>query len=650
MRKFDLRKFVFLLLLLGTSSGAWAQTPLIWGSSPFQDSLWSTDTTTYTIVNRVAPSLAGFTITGMNGIAWDPITHQTYVIMKVSGVSGRVLGTMDLPTGVCTQIGNLGDNFASISFREDGQLFGVTGDGATVPETMYLIDKTNATKVVAAALGAGVDGEVICYNYDDDFFYHWSGNGTVIMEKVMSVAPYTATNIPISGAAGGETFGAIYIGNSTFIISNISSNLKHVNTSGAYSSTTLSNNPDDLRGLVMPPSASFSADTICQGDSATWNLMPGQARDSAVYHWGDGTSTVVFPAASATHTYTTAGSFTTYMVLKNDTVGEDTLWSAPIRVNALPLVALVPGTDTIMCFADSLNLVATNGGTSQWYMNGAPIVSATTPNLTVTTNGVYNMIKINQNGCQDSSATGVAVVFGDQPVADLGADSTICDGDTLCFGLNNPGDVTYLWSTGSTTSFECVTSSGTYSVAATDSVGCVATDTVAVTVLLTPTPSVNIDTTGCPTVIFTVTDPNGTSWDWDFGDGGTASGNPVTHVYTSNGVYNGTITASNACFTVVDSGTVTINCIIGVENGLANAVHIAPNPSNGSFMLTAALPTASSLSYEISDLNGRILMTQRYDDVRSNWSEVIDFHGAAGLYFLSVKAGEDMAVYRLVIQ
>ncbi|HLP20639.1 MAG TPA: hypothetical protein VK174_10075, partial [Chitinophagales bacterium] len=216
-----------LCLALWTSVSAFGQTyppeTKIWGASPFQDSLWSLDPVTFQIEDRIGPTLPGFTITGMTGMAFDPCEFKTYIICKVSGVTGRVLCTIDLPTGVCTQVGNLGDNFSSITFRKDGQLFGVTGNGATVPETLYEIDKTNGNKTLAAALGAGADGEVICYNPVDDLIYHWSGNGTVVFEKVLATAPYTATNIPIIGTTNGETFGAMHWRADTFLISNISS-------------------------------------------------------------------------------------------------------------------------------------------------------------------------------------------------------------------------------------------------------------------------------------------------------------------------------------------------------------------------------------------------------------------------------------------
>ncbi len=168
------------------------------------------DTFAYILGSGIQVTLAGFTITGVNSVTIDPTTGVAYAVVKVSTVSGRVLVTVDLTTGVATQIGNLGDNFASIAFRGDGQLFGVTGDGASVRETLYEIDKTDGTKTLAQSLGAGADGEVIAYNPRDGFFYHWSGNATVVFEKFPSTAPYVPiTNIPVIGTIN-ETFGAVW--------------------------------------------------------------------------------------------------------------------------------------------------------------------------------------------------------------------------------------------------------------------------------------------------------------------------------------------------------------------------------------------------------------------------------------------------------
>lgn len=260
------------LALIAASPVANAQ---LWGSSPFQNgvtpeqgALYSFDPDTLTWIDGKHVTLPGFTITGITGLTTHPTlvppndadNGKIYAILKVSGVSGRVLATINPADGLATQIGNLGDNFSSLSFREDGQLFGVTGNGATVPETMYLIDKATAVKTLATPLGAGADGDIIAYNPVDDFFYHWSGNGNVIYERIQSTAPYTITNIPIFGTTSGETFGAVWdpcqprtigpVSALGFIGSNISSQFNYWSTDGTVSAS-VGSNPDDMRGLAL---------------------------------------------------------------------------------------------------------------------------------------------------------------------------------------------------------------------------------------------------------------------------------------------------------------------------------------------------------------------------------------------------------------
>eukprot|EP01034_Spumella_vulgaris_P004017 gene4017-5134_t len=269
MRKFfTLLLPVFALCFLGNTVHAQLTPPhaLVYGASPFQDSLWAVDTSAgWQVTRRLGPTLPGFTITGINGLALDPCGFQTYAILKVSGVSGRVLATINLQNAVCTQVGNLGDNFSAITFDRNGQLYGVTGDGATVPESFYSIDKTNGTATLLRALGNGADGEVICYNYGSNQFYHWSGNGTIVYEKIDPLSPYTITGIS-SGTGFGETFGALYLSPNRFLISNIASSFRYQDTLNNYG-PVLINLPDDLRGLVMLPDFVLSDDTLCAKDT-----------------------------------------------------------------------------------------------------------------------------------------------------------------------------------------------------------------------------------------------------------------------------------------------------------------------------------------------------------------------------------------------
>lgn len=251
-----------IMSLLATALSTLLSLPVqaqLYGTSPFQNGggdmgalyRFDVDTGAYTLGTGIQVTLAGFTITGINSVTVDPTDGLVYAVLKVAAVSGRVLATIDVNTGIATQIGNLGDNFSSLSFREDGQLFGATGDGATVPETLFLINKATAATVIATALGAGADGEVIAYNPVDDLFYHWSGNGTVVFESILSVPPFTVTNIPIIGTTSGETFGAVWDGcQDVFIGSNIGSSFNLWNPNGTVS-PAFGSNPDDIRGMAL---------------------------------------------------------------------------------------------------------------------------------------------------------------------------------------------------------------------------------------------------------------------------------------------------------------------------------------------------------------------------------------------------------------
>lgn len=89
-------------------------------------------------------------------------------------------------TGEAVTIGQLTDNFASLAFDEKSNLYGVTGDGATVAETIYLVDQTNGLATHFMTLGNGDDGETIAYNYDNGFMYHYSGwsNSNQVWEEI----------------------------------------------------------------------------------------------------------------------------------------------------------------------------------------------------------------------------------------------------------------------------------------------------------------------------------------------------------------------------------------------------------------------------------------------------------------------------------
>lgn len=672
-------------------------TPKIYGASPFQDSLWSVDTTNFSIVDRLAPSLSGFTITGINGMAYDPTTYQTFVIMKVSGVSGRVLGTIDLNTGICTQVGNLGDNFSSITFHENGQLYGATGDGAAVPESLYLIDKTDATKTLLYAMGNGADGEIINFNRSDDMIYHWSGNGTMVYEKFpASNVVYTPTNIVIIGTPGGETFGSLYLNPTTFLNSTISSNFRRVSTNGTYSDA-MGANPDDLRGLVMPPQFAISTDTLCE---EVGELFIGagslQLFDSIVYHWGDGTSSIT-ALSGASHIYTAPGDYTIRIELDNGFIRDTIPTTFDIHVNNIPTVTI--SGSTALCPGGSVTLTGTSGGFSQWYMNGVILPGETTNTYNASVAGIYNMTKTNLNGCSDSSHTSLILMDVPNPTVFIGNDTTVCGSITLDAG--NTGG-TYIWSTSGTSQTETISISGSYNVEVTDTNGCVSGDTIIVSINPNPVFSLGADSAACasmtigagisgtylwfdnstdstitltasgsyyltvtdalgcsstdtinatihalPSVALTASETTVCTYDPDLILSGTPSGGTYSGTSVSGNQFDPSVgagsynlayeyTDGNGC-TNSDTLTITVDGCAGLGENTDSSLHIYPNPSTGIFHLENPVNGAK---IEVIDLFGKVIY--RITDVPAGITQIDLQQQSEGTYFIFTTTPDGM--------
>lgn len=79
----------------------------------------------------------------------------------------------------------------------------------------------------------------------------------------------------------------------------------------------------------------------------------------------------------------------------------------------------------------------------------------------------------------DGSSTltdSVTVVVQPLPIVNLGADQSICEGDSIILNVDNPGS-TYLWSTGQTNKAITVNTAGTYWVIVDNGV-CIGNDTI----------------------------------------------------------------------------------------------------------------------------------------------------------------------------
>ncbi|MBK6723597.1 MAG: hypothetical protein IPG58_10115 [Acidobacteria bacterium] len=199
-------------------------------------------------------TLPGFTVYSSQAMTARPSDGVLFAIVQTaaSTSTARRLVTIDPATGVATDIGSLGINMATLAFRANGVLYGVTGNGGTNPETLYTINTTNAAITLVTPLGNGADGETIAF-HPNGLLYHSSGNGTALFESV-NVDTFVVTPI---GSASSEMFAMGYSpANSQLYGSDIGNLLFTINiATGAR--TTVGTIPavSDNRGLAIytPP-------------------------------------------------------------------------------------------------------------------------------------------------------------------------------------------------------------------------------------------------------------------------------------------------------------------------------------------------------------------------------------------------------------
>lgn len=258
---------------------------IVAGASTTSNLVYKLNQADYSLVGGAALSatlIPANTIDGFVSIATDPTSGIHYALIIEDGVPGVVLTTISLQTGQCNKIAELGDNFKTIAFNANGNLFGITGEVSPNPETMYRIDKTTGALSPFRILMSGSDDEVLSYNNNDHYFYHWSGNPTDTWNRFDTTGLDVVEPLTF-GATGAGVIGALYDGGS-FIVSNTDQELRAWDVMGVIG-TPLYTFTEPVRGLVTQTrESSITAATstaICPGSSVTLEVTGG----TGGYQW-----------------------------------------------------------------------------------------------------------------------------------------------------------------------------------------------------------------------------------------------------------------------------------------------------------------------------------------------------------------------------
>lgn len=285
-----------------------------------------------------------------------------------------------------------------------------------------------------------------------------------------------------------------------------------------YSDTTV------ITEYIITP-VTLGADLMYVCDSASsFTLYPNYSTGG--FLWSDGSANPTFSAP-------TIGTYHVEYTNANTCVSRDT-----IELYAPPIPSVNIGVDTIICHGDTLTLDAYEPFARSFvWQDGS---TDTTFIVNSNNNGTYHVMLTDTNGCQ---AFDTITVLYNHVTPQLRADTSICYDVTIPVDGSYPeANITYLWSTGETTTAINVNQDTTYWLQLTDSIGCIGVDTF----VLSHHPSANLgeDIEYVCDSVFQVLDPGVPAGTFLWHDGST---NP-TFLPTMQGTYWVEIWDINGCY------------------------------------------------------------------------------------------------------
>lgn len=303
----------------------------------------------------------------------------------------------------------------------------------------------------------------------------------------------------------------------------------------------------------LPVVSAGSNVDICKRDSVQL-----QATGANTYTWSP---PVKLSCTGCPSPFAKPDTTTTYTVIGIDTNGCKDTASVTVTVKPLPVISVSASRSTI-CENDTVQLLATGGSPYSWIPNnGLSCQTCANPVATPQYPTTY-LVTGFLNGCGDTASVFVDVI--PKPPVSAGPDKEYCIGGSET--LTATGAKTYTWSPAA--GLSCTncpspvanpSATTVYSVTGVDSIGCLATDNVTVTVNPLPTINAGEDKTACEGQPLQLNVTGGISYIWSPAAGlsCTACPGPLATI-NSTATYTVTGTDAKGC---TSSDEVTINVI-----------------------------------------------------------------------------------------
>jgi gliding motility-associated-like protein len=310
--------------------------------------------------------------------------------------------------------------------------------------------------------------------------------------------------------------------------------------------------------VVAKPQVNLGeSDTLC--DASTLLLDPSNG-SQLTYSWQDSSSDSTFLAA-------VSGNYFVEVTNSFGCIGRDSvdLYFSERPATPLLLTDGVNVTSQEFCKGTDVFFSTTSqsGVTYNWITPTDTISSNNSSYILNSNSGTLSgnySIYLSLNGC-NSFLDSVSLTFLDGPDFEFSfTDSTQCGGQDITLTTGNIPDVTIFWSTGQITPSINVNTSGLYTVAITDEIGCITRDSVLITIASpAENPTISGDAILCQGESLTLNsnNQNGVSYTWNGPNGFSSSNNSITlnnpaeGDYSLSASFNGCDAELNASVTVV---------------------------------------------------------------------------------------------------